>query len=91
MLDDLCHSVFLSGSVSVGSFHYRKQTQTKIGSVYVLLCFSPCGFCGCRVCARMCVREAPGDDILIFVNFRLEATVSQSPVVKGKNKRQAHT
>lgn len=37
------------------------------------------------------VCEAPGDDILIFVYFRLEATVSQSPVVKGKNKRHAQT
>ena len=45
--------------------------------------------CGVRVC--VCVCKAPGDDILIFVNFRLEATVSQSPVVKGKNKRRACT
>lgn len=43
-------------------------------------------------CECECVRErAPGDDILIFVNFRLEATVSQSPMVKGKNKRHACT
>lgn len=43
------------------------------------------------VCACVYVCEAPGDDILIFVYFRLEATVSQSPVVKGKNKRHART
>lgn len=35
--------------------------------------------------------KAPGDDILIFVNFRLEATARQSPVVKGKNKRHTCT
>lgn len=75
----------LSGSVSVGSFHYRNQTLTKVGCAFVLLRLSPCGPCGCGVCVYVC--EAPGDDILIFVNFRLEATVSQSPVVKGKNKR----
>lgn len=48
-----------------------------------LSCFSPCGFVVCT-CLRVCV---PLDDILIFVNFRLEATVSHSPTVKGKNKR----
>lgn len=39
-------------------------------------------------CVRACVKT-PGDDILIFVNSRLEATVSQSPMVKGKNKSHA--
>lgn len=41
-------------------------------------CFSPCSF----DCVCVCL-----DDILIFVNFRLEATLSHSPMVKGKNKR----
>lgn len=38
-------------------------------------------------CVCVLYVSTPGDDVLIFVNFRLEATVSQSPVVKGTNKR----
>lgn len=71
-----------------GSCYYRKQPLTKVGCVFVLLGLSACGSCGREVSVFVC--KAPGDDILIFVNFRLEATVSQSPVVKGKNKRHAH-
>lgn len=36
------------------------------------------------LCVCVCVLL---DDILIFVSFRLEASVSHSPMVKGKNKR----
>lgn len=55
ILGDLCHRASLSGSVSVGSFYYRKQTLTKVGCVFVLLCFSLCGFCGRAVCMCTCV------------------------------------
>lgn len=103
MLGDLCHSASLYGSVDVGNFYYRKQTLNKVSCVFVLLSFPPCGICDrCILCVHVCVCVcvlgvfyAPGDDILIFVNFRLEVTVSQSPTVKGKNKRHvrmwAHT
>lgn len=70
----------------VGGFHYRNKTLTKVGCMFVLFHLFPCGTCG--VCVCFCVCESlSGDDILIFVKFRLEATVSQSPVVKGRNKK----
>lgn len=51
-----------------------------------------CVYCAFLLVVLLCAHVftcvcVPLDDILIFVNFRLEATVSHSPTVKGKNKR----
>ena len=47
------------------------------------------------MCLCVGVLEAPGDDMLIFVNLGLKATVSQSPLEKGisaqKTDRQRDT
>lgn len=80
--DDLFHNVSPSGSVFVGRFYYRRHTRWDC--MFVVL-FSLWLWC-VRVCVGVCVL-APLDDILISFNFRLEATVSHSPMVKGKNKR----
>lgn len=67
MLVDLCHSASLSGSVSVGSFNYRKQTQTEV-AVGLFCSISLSSLVQFRVCVCVCL--VPGDDILIFVKFR---------------------
>lgn len=71
-LGDLFHKVSPSGSVFVGRFYYRKHTKRD------------CVYRAFLLVILVCV---PLDDILIFVNSRLEATLSHSPMVKGKNER----
>ena len=68
MFGDLCYSASPSGSVSVGSFYYRKQTLTKVGCVFVLLCLPlladsvvvPC------VCACVCVCVYMRPQVMIY-------------------------
>ena len=78
----------------VHSFLQRTDLGCSAAMCFLCLCLSPWGLPDC-VCLCVGVREAPGDDILIFVNLGLKATVSQSPLEKGisaqKTDRQRDT
>ena len=82
---------------AMGIALYKEQTLDAQRPCASFPCASPLE--GSLICVCLCVgvREAPGDDILIFVNLGLNATVSQSPLEKGmsaqktQRARERHT